>query len=200
MAKMYASDAAMEITNDALQIFGGSGFIKGMDVERAYRDAKITTIYEGTNEIQRVVIAAHLLGKIGKADGGASRSSAPKKPAPVTGIRKNQLFRDGSAKDKVKALADALRHDGYDFSVGIAADTPIVEAERVVSAGKGIGKKENMKLIEDLAKLPGLLSVRPVRSLKPFAMYRSIAMSACPARNSRATYTLPAAFPVRNSI
>ena len=106
MAKMYASDSAIEITNEALQIFGGSGFLKGMDVERAYRDAKITTIYEGTNEIQRVVIAAHLLGKIGKADGGAGRSSAPKKAAPVTGIRKNQLFRDGSAKDKVKALAD----------------------------------------------------------------------------------------------
>lgn len=180
MAKMYASDAAMEITNDALQIFGGSGFIKGMDVERAYRDAKITTIYEGTNEIQRVVIAAHLLGKIGKADGGASRSSAPKKPAPVTGIRKNQLFRDGSAKDKVKALADALRHDGYDFSVGIAADTPIIEAERVVSAGKGIGKKENMKLIEDLAKAAGAAigSSRPVaETLRYVPLNRYVGMS-----------------------
>lgn len=58
MAKMYASDIALEVTNDALQIHGGSGFLKGMEVERAYRDAKITTIYEGTNEIQRVVIAS----------------------------------------------------------------------------------------------------------------------------------------------
>lgn len=180
MAKMYASDSAIEITNEALQIFGGSGFLKGMDVERAYRDAKITTIYEGTNEIQRVVIAAHLLGKIGKADGGAGRSSAPKKAAPVTGIRKNQLFRDGSAKDKVKALADALRHDGYDFSVGIAADTPIVEAERVVSAGKGIGKKENMKLIEDLAKAAGAAigSSRPVaETLRYVPLNRYVGMS-----------------------
>ena len=55
MAKQYASDIAIEVTNDALQIFGGSGYLKGMEVERAYRDAKITTIYEGTNEIQRVV-------------------------------------------------------------------------------------------------------------------------------------------------
>ncbi len=54
MAKMYASDIALEVTNDALQIHGGSGFLKGMEVERAYRDAKITTIYEGTNEIQRL--------------------------------------------------------------------------------------------------------------------------------------------------
>ena len=63
MAKQYASDAALEICNDSLQIFGGTGYLKGMEVERAYRDAKITTIYEGTNEIQRVVIAAHILGK-----------------------------------------------------------------------------------------------------------------------------------------
>ncbi len=70
MAKMYASDIALEVTNDALQIHGGSGYLKGMEVERAYRDAKITTLYEGTNEIQRVVIASHLLGRLGKSSGG----------------------------------------------------------------------------------------------------------------------------------
>ena len=69
MAKMYASDIALEVTNDALQIHGGAGFMKGMEVERAYRDAKITTIYEGTNEIQRVVIASHILGKAPKERG-----------------------------------------------------------------------------------------------------------------------------------
>ena len=73
-----------------MQIFGGTGFLKGMDVERMYRDAKITTIYEGTNEIQRVVIASHLIGKISKGSGGGSRSVA-KKPAPITGVRKRQL-------------------------------------------------------------------------------------------------------------
>src|SRR5699024_5336591 len=71
MAKMYASDIALEVTNDAVQIFGGTGFLKGMDVERMYRDAKITTIYEGTNEIQRVVIASQLLGKPPKSEGGS---------------------------------------------------------------------------------------------------------------------------------
>lgn len=94
MAKMYASDIALEVTNDALQIHGGSGYLKGMEVERAYRDAKITTIYEGTNEIQRVVIASHLLGRLGKSSGGESRSAA-KKPAPITGIRKKTIFREG---------------------------------------------------------------------------------------------------------
>lgn len=94
MAKMYASDIALEVTNDALQIHGGSGYLKGMEVERAYRDAKITTLYEGTNEIQRVVIASHLLGRLGKSSGGESRSAA-KKPAPITGIRKKTIFREG---------------------------------------------------------------------------------------------------------
>ncbi|MCI9613303.1 MAG: acyl-CoA dehydrogenase [Eubacterium sp.] len=163
MAKMYASDIALEVTNAALQIFGGTGFLKGMDVERMYRDAKITTIYEGTNEIQRVVIAANLIGKMPKDSGGGSRSTA-KKPAPITGVRKGHIFREGSAEDKVNALAEALKKDGHDFTVGIAADTPIAQAERVVSAGKGIGSKENMKLIEDLAKAAGAAigSSRPV--------------------------------------
>ena len=68
MAKMYASDIALEVVNNALQIHGGSGFIKGIPVEKMYRDAKITTIYEGTNEIQRLVIASKILGKLGKAN------------------------------------------------------------------------------------------------------------------------------------
>lgn len=68
MAKLYASDIALEVVNDALQIHGGSGFIKGIPVEKMYRDAKITTIYEGTNEIQRLVIASKILGKLGKAN------------------------------------------------------------------------------------------------------------------------------------
>ena len=179
MAKMYASDIALEVTNDALQIFGGSGFLKGMEVERAYRDAKITTIYEGTNEIQRVVIASHLLGKITRERSGESRSAA-KKPAPITGIRKKMIFADGDAKEQVEALVAALKKDGYDFSVGIPADTPISQAERVVSAGKGIGKKENMKLIEALAQAAGAAigSSRPVaETLKYLPLNRYVGMS-----------------------
>ena len=179
MAKMYASDIALEVTNDALQIFGGSGFLKGMEVERAYRDAKITTIYEGTNEIQRVVIASHLLGKITRERSGESRSAA-KKPAPITGIRKKMIFADGDAKKQVEALVAALKKDGYDFSVGIPADTPISQAERVVSAGKGIGEKKNMKLIEALAQAAGAAigSSRPVaETLKYLPLNRYVGMS-----------------------
>jgi alkylation response protein AidB-like acyl-CoA dehydrogenase len=61
MAKLFASDTAMEVTTDAVQLLGGYGYIKDYPVERMMRDAKITQIYEGTNQIQRVVIARDLL-------------------------------------------------------------------------------------------------------------------------------------------
>jgi len=59
-AKLFCSDIAMAVTTDAVQILGGYGYIKEYPVERMMRDAKITQIYEGTNEIQRVVIARQL--------------------------------------------------------------------------------------------------------------------------------------------
>jgi alkylation response protein AidB-like acyl-CoA dehydrogenase len=61
MAKMYASDRAMEVTSDAIQILGGYGYMREYPAERMLRDAKITQIYEGTNQIQRLVIARELL-------------------------------------------------------------------------------------------------------------------------------------------
>ena len=60
MAKMYASDIAMKVTTEAVQVFGGYGYTRDFPVERMMRDAKITQIYEGTNEVQRVVIGAEL--------------------------------------------------------------------------------------------------------------------------------------------
>ena len=61
MAKCFASDAAVRHASNAVQVFGGAGYIRGFEVERLYRDAKITQIYEGTNQIQRNIIARHLL-------------------------------------------------------------------------------------------------------------------------------------------
>jgi len=61
MAKMYASDIAMEVTTDAVQIFGGYGYSEEYPVARHMRDAKITQIYEGTNEAQRLVISGNIL-------------------------------------------------------------------------------------------------------------------------------------------
>jgi alkylation response protein AidB-like acyl-CoA dehydrogenase len=64
IAKCLASDTAMKVTTDAVQIFGGYGYTREFPVERYMRDAKITQIYEGTNQIQRMIIAAELLGKL----------------------------------------------------------------------------------------------------------------------------------------
>ena len=61
MAKLYATDAAMSIATDAVQILGGYGYIREYPVERLMRDAKITQIYEGTNQIQRLIISGQLL-------------------------------------------------------------------------------------------------------------------------------------------
>jgi alkylation response protein AidB-like acyl-CoA dehydrogenase len=65
VAKAFASDAAMRITTDAVQVLGGYGYMREYPVERFMRDAKITQIYEGTNQIQRVVIARELLKALG---------------------------------------------------------------------------------------------------------------------------------------
>jgi alkylation response protein AidB-like acyl-CoA dehydrogenase len=67
IAKCFAGDMAVARTADAVQVFGGSGYIRGFEVERLYRDAKITQIYEGTNQIQRAIIARELLKKGARA-------------------------------------------------------------------------------------------------------------------------------------
>ena len=61
MAKLYASEASIRITNEAIQIHGGYGYIRDFDVERFYRDARITTLYEGTSEAQKIVISRNIL-------------------------------------------------------------------------------------------------------------------------------------------
>jgi len=65
-AKMFASDVAMEVATNAVQIYGGYGYMKDYPIEKFMRDAKITQIYEGTNQIQRSIIALNLIKKYGK--------------------------------------------------------------------------------------------------------------------------------------
>lgn len=176
MAKQYASDICLEVVNDALQIFGGSGYLKGMDVERAYRDAKICTIYEGTNEIQRMVIAAHIIGKMPKNESRAKKSPA----GGVTGARKKMIIKEGDAEERALKLVEALKVDGYDFTVGIDIDTPISKADRVVSVGRGIGEEKNMELAKALAIQAGAAigSSRPVaETLKYLPLNRYVGMS-----------------------
>ena len=63
MAKVFASEAAMNVATEAVQVHGGYGFVKEYHVERLMRDAKITQIYEGTSEIQRLVISREIVKK-----------------------------------------------------------------------------------------------------------------------------------------
>ena len=68
MAKCFATDVAMKVTTDAVQVFGGYGFMRDYPVEKYMRDAKITQIYEGTNQVQRLVIARNLIKEAGELD------------------------------------------------------------------------------------------------------------------------------------
>ena len=61
MAKQFAADSAMEITTEAVQVLGGYGYVKEYHVERLMREAKLTQIYEGTSEIQKIVISRSIL-------------------------------------------------------------------------------------------------------------------------------------------
>jgi alkylation response protein AidB-like acyl-CoA dehydrogenase len=61
MAKLFAAETAMKVTTDAIQVHGGYGYIKEYEVERHFRDAKITQLYEGTSQIQKLVIAREVL-------------------------------------------------------------------------------------------------------------------------------------------
>ena len=67
MCKLYATDVAMKVTTDAVQLFGGYGYMKDYPIEKYMRDAKITQIYEGTNQIQRIVIAKNLMKESGSS-------------------------------------------------------------------------------------------------------------------------------------
>jgi len=73
MAKLFCSDTAMWVTTEAVQVLGGYGYVKEYPVERMMRDAKITQIYEGTNEIQRLVIARSLWSVFDGGLGGRVR-------------------------------------------------------------------------------------------------------------------------------
>jgi alkylation response protein AidB-like acyl-CoA dehydrogenase len=61
MAKLYASEAAMRAATRAIQVHGGYGYVREYGVERCYRDAKVTEVYEGTSEIQRLIVARRLV-------------------------------------------------------------------------------------------------------------------------------------------
>lgn len=164
MAKLYASDLAERLTSEALQLYGGSGFIKGSDVERFYRDAKITQIYEGTNEIMKLVIAGYILPKDKKA-----KKAAPK-AAPVEDGRKKEIF-TGDPKEAAKKLVAALVADGFELKKdAVDIEGPIDGAERVVAVGMGLGEEQNLSIAKELAEATGAVlgSSRPAAQVRKY--------------------------------
>ena len=81
MCKLMAADVAMRVTTDCVQLFGGYGYCKDYPIEKYMRDAKITQIYEGTNQIQRLVIARTLIREVG----GQERTTAEPRPIAADG-------------------------------------------------------------------------------------------------------------------
>ena len=137
IAKMYASDICLEVVNDAVQIFGGYGFIKGFAVERMYRDAKICTIYEGTNEIQRVVISSGILGKDKKPGKEAVK--------PKENTRKKVVIKDGSAREKAEKFMGYMREEG------LLSD----DKELLVGIGLGLKEEKDILMIDELSTVMG---------------------------------------------
>ena len=164
MAKLYASDLAERLTSEALQLYGGSGFIKGSDVERFYRDAKITQIYEGTNEIMKLVIAGYILPRDKNA-----KKKAPK-AAPVEDGRKKEIFTD-DPKEAAKKLVAALVADGFELKKdAVDIEGPIDGAERVVAVGMGLGEEQNLSVAKELAEATGAVlgSSRPAAQVRKY--------------------------------
>ncbi|MDO5715920.1 MAG: acyl-CoA dehydrogenase family protein [Tissierellia bacterium] len=161
MAKLFASETAAFVVDEALQIFGGSGYIKGLPIERLYRDARVTRIYEGTSEVQKIVISGSILGKLGKKP--APGKGKKKEVRKVTGDRKKIVFDEGSVEERVDKLIEEI---GLDNIKGEAVDIngSIGNAKRVVAFGRGVTEAEDMKLFEDLANATGsvLSASRPI--------------------------------------
>lgn len=177
MAKLFASETCAFVVDEALQIHGGSGYIKGLPIERLYRDARVTRIYEGTSEVQKIVIATSILGKLTKTE---KVKKTDKKPVrKITGDRKTILIDKGSPMEKVDKLISLV---GIEKLKGDAVDinAPISTAKKIVAFGRGVEDVKDMKLFEDLANLTGsvISATRPIaEDYKWLALNRYIGLS-----------------------
>ena len=170
MAKLFASDLAEKLTSEALQMYGGSGFIKGSDVERFYRDSKITQIYEGTNEIMKLVISGYILPRDKNA-----KKEAPKAKKEAKDEGKKQEIFTGDPKEAAKKLVAALVADGYDLKKdAVDLEGHVEDADRVVAVGMGLGEVQNLEMAKELANVTGsvLGSSRPAAQVRKYVPLR----------------------------
>ena len=121
MAKLFASDNAMEVTVEAIQVLGGYGYVNEYPVERMMRDAKITQIYEGTNEIQRVVIAREAHPERVCSASGTKLSAARPRAGGACRRRRRSRARASrwGRKGERRTRQDRLAHVGVDVGEGL---------------------------------------------------------------------------------
>ena len=132
-AKRFAADSAMEIATDAVQVYGGYGFIKEYPVEKLMRDAKIMQLYEGTSQIQRLVIAREVLmpRRVDTPAMAPRRELARRAPAPASRSRSRPEARParvvavlGMHRSGTSALAGSLEQHGLFLGHVSPADSP----------------------------------------------------------------------------
>ena len=177
MAKLFASETAGYITDQALQMHGGSGYISGIPIERMYRDTRVNRIYEGASEVQKIVISRSMIGKIG----GDSKDKKDTKKAnrKITGERKNVIINEGSPEEKVDKLIEAIGAENLKAEK-VDINGPISDAKNVVAFGMGLEKEEDMELINELANETGSIvsASRPIaESRKWIGIDRYIGLS-----------------------
>ena len=155
MAKLYASDVCLEVVNEAVQIYGGYGYIKGFAVERMYRDAKICTIYEGTNEIQKLIISNAILQQPKKV----SSQSTSSVTTNIIGnkSRKCIIIKEGSTQQKVDSLINYIKIENIksEVNLNLQSGGSIVDADKVCSVGRGLVAKQDLSIIQALADAMG---------------------------------------------
>ena len=128
-AKRFAADTAMEVTTDAVQVYGGYGFIKDYPVEKLMRDAKIMQLYEGTSQIQRLVIAREtLLPRHVEAFARRSRMRPPAGGAPGAQLASERAVILGGVRTPVGRYGGSLSHIRTDDLLG---QTMVAACERV---------------------------------------------------------------------
>jgi hypothetical protein len=128
--KVWTSEALAYVVDEAVQVFGGNGYSREFPVERAYRDARITRIYEGTNEINRLIIPARLLKRVARGAGEAA--AEPADPASEHDLLANARRLAVSALDQVAQTYGASVRDEQEI-LGCIADI-VIECYAVESA------------------------------------------------------------------
>ena len=158
--KVFTSETLAYVVDDALQVFGGNGYSREFPAERAYRDARITRIYEGTNEINRMIIATRLLKNLEKSEGGSLRPE---------GVASSSLSAEyvllGAAKRLARALlgdaAAAFGHTAKDEQELLAHVSNIVIDVYAIESG--------LARTEKLAARGGELAPVAIDSVRVFA-------------------------------